>query len=115
MGENSNSSTERLSEEYKLWLQPRGRQIELDDQNRITDVVVMRFGYALHSIYGTTEVVLTGNNAQENKQQIERAFDALENILGSNKRLAASYIWGDGQLTVEKQRRTIRSDSTDLL
>ena len=49
-------STEEVSKEFELWLQPGGAQSRFDHQNRFTGVVVTRFGYALHGIYGTTEV-----------------------------------------------------------
>lgn len=100
-------SAEEVNREFTLWPQPGGAQYRLDDQNRSTDVVVMRFGYRLHGIYGTTEAVLTGNDAQENENQIERASNALKGILGKGKRLATSYIWQDDQLIIEKQRRQL--------
>lgn len=103
MGEDS--SEEEVRKEYKLWPQPDSPQYRLDDQNCITEVVVARFAYALLGIYGTTEVVLSGSDAEENGRQIERALDALENILDDNKRLDASYVWRDEQLIVEKQHR----------
>lgn len=98
-------STEEVSKEFELWLQPGGAQSRFDHQNRSTGVVVMRFGYALHGIYGTTEVVLNGSDAQENHNQIERASDALKRILENGRRLAASYIWRDEQLIIENQHR----------
>ena len=100
-------SAEEVNREFTLWPQPSGAQYRVDNQNRFTDVVVMRFGYALHGIYGTMEVVLTGNDAKENENQIERASDVLKGILGKGKRLATSYIWRDDQLIVEKQHRQL--------
>ncbi|HTM90169.1 MAG TPA: hypothetical protein VL155_18335 [Terriglobales bacterium] len=100
-------STEEVSNEFELWPQPGGAQSRFDHQNRFTGVVVTRFGYALHGIYGTTEVVLTGTDEQDNHRQIERASDALKAILGNRKRLAASYIWRDNQLLVENQHRQL--------
>ena len=100
-------STEEVNKEFELWLQPGGAQSRFDYQNRFTGVVVMRFGYALHGIYGTTEVVLSAANAQENENQIERASGALKAVLGKGKRLAASYVWRDNQLIIENQHRQL--------
>lgn len=100
-------STEEVKKEFDLSPQPGGAQYRVDDQNRFTDIVVMRFGYRLHGIYGTTEVVLTGNDAQENENQIERASNALNGILGTGTRLAASYIWEGDQLILENQHRQL--------
>lgn len=100
-------STEEVSKEFEIWLQPGGAQSRFDHQNRFAGVVVMRFGYALHGIYGTTEVVLNGSDPEENHKQIERASDALRAILANGKRLAASYVWRDNQMIIENQHRQL--------